>query len=224
MEHDYESADPERGAISKFDLYSGKPRSLPAARANLEAAEACLDLLTRLPKLPSGAEIEDQVIEPLFQMIDDADSEALDAPRPGFPQGIRDGGPEGWNALLLRTALSQLAEADSHTLAELLTWTTETAKAKVIQREEELAFVKDELNRMRRERHPPDRSAMHNITRYESSLNRKFYQGPPRVGSVAGQAERLGHPSRPLGDTIRRPVNLASPEIKKVRNNYPCRE
>jgi hypothetical protein len=193
VEHDYEGADPERGGISRYDLYRFKPRSLAAARANLESAEACLDLLTRLPELPSGADIADEVMEPLFKMLTDADSKSLDAPLPAFPRGVRDGGPEGWNAILLRTALSQLAEADSHTLAELLAWAMETAKAQVIERDEELLFITDELNRMRRERHLPERSAMQNITRYESSLNRKLYQALHELEAL--QAKRNGSPT-----------------------------
>jgi hypothetical protein len=126
----------------------------------------------------------------LFQMLTDADSKSLGTPLPGFPRGVRDGGAEGWNALLLRTALSQLAEADSHTLAELLTWAIETAKAQVIERDEELAYITGELNRMRRERHLPDRSAMQHITRYESSLNRKLYQALHELEAL--QAKRNG--------------------------------
>ncbi|HZC19188.1 MAG TPA: hypothetical protein VE225_05730, partial [Rubrobacteraceae bacterium] len=171
--------------LAQVRLFSSDPgpSDPQAVRSNLKAARARHRLLKRFPKLPdderlSGfdagsilwdvTEYTDQVAE---RKVDPDDVlEAISIP--GVPEGVDWEDYEGWTAGKVRAGIEAIAKATGEDPKELLECATDRARRDVTDREQDLERVKQDLERMSRERLLPDDKTLEKVARYEAHLCR----------------------------------------------------
>lgn len=197
-ESEYSAASIERVPedFRRRALSRALPRTIQDANERVESLERGLLLLDGLADATPSTEIFDDDVDAIFEALIEDDERAanlLEASVPGFEGGIVSVG--GWTAPGLRFALKELAGRWGVKPSELLAHAVERVGAMLAVRAEERAAMLAEQDRMRRERLLPEASALHAITRYESSLHRQLMQVMHEL--EAAQARRRGQ-STPL--------------------------
>jgi len=179
-------------------LDANHPEDVHAA---LVDARANHRLLKRLPKLPddkrlsaleadrilwTATEITDRVVEG-----EEAPEDLLEEISiPGVPEDTDWEEYEGWTAGTLRAGIEAVAKATNEEPGQLLQAATEGARRDMISKERAAKRVKQDLEKMSRERLLPDEKTLEKVARYEAHLQRGLYKALHELEAL--QTRRLG--------------------------------
>ena len=170
-------------------------------RGQLEAAKAKHRLLKRLPKLEADKRISgfdaERILWEVTEYADDvaegkiAPEDLLESiPVPGVPEGADWEDYEGWTAGMVRAGIESIAKATDEDPEELLKAATDGTRRDVIGKEQAAERVKQDLQRMSRERLLPDEKTLEKVSRYEAHLSRQLYKAMHELEAL--QVRRLG--------------------------------
>jgi len=170
-------------------------------RGQLEAAKAKHRLLKRLPKLEADKRISgfdaDRILWEVTEYADDvaegqiAPEDLLERiPIPGVPEGADWEDYEGWTAGTVRAGIEAVAEATDEDPEELLEVATDGARRDILGKEQAAERVKQDLEKMSRERLLPDDKTLEKVARYEAHLCRQLYKAMHELEAL--QTRRSG--------------------------------
>jgi hypothetical protein len=161
--------------------------SVADARVRLEAARRCLKLLEHLRDVPTATPLASADVEQVLGDLADAADELVEDYLNGIDVADDDA---PWTAGRLIAVLKAVAARDGEDFAVQLVSAVTRARALASGCERDLAEVSAEIDRMRSERLLPDGPTLERIVRYETALNRMFYQAVNEL--EAAQARRAG--------------------------------
>jgi hypothetical protein len=170
-------------------------------RGNLKATRSKHRLLKCLPKLDADKRVSafdaDTTLWTVTEYTDRV-AEGEVAPEdlleeisiPGVPKGVDWEDYEGWTAGTVRAGIEAVAEATDEDPEELLKAATDGARRDVIGKEQAAKRVKQDLEKMSRERLLPDDKTLEKVARYEAHLSRGLYKAMHELEAL--QTRRLG--------------------------------
>ncbi len=156
-------------------------------RGNLKAAQAKHRLLKRLPKMEADKHLSsfdaDTILWTVMEYTDRVAEEEV-APEdlleeisiPGVPEGVDWEDYEGWTASTVRAGIEAVAKATDEDPEELLEAATDGARRDIIGKEQAVERVKQDLEKMSRERLLPRVETLEKVSRYEAHLSRQLYK------------------------------------------------
>ena len=109
---------------------------------------------------------------------------------PGFPEGAEWEDYEGWTAGMVRVGIEAVANATGEDPEELLEATIDGARRDIIGKEQAAERVKQDLEKLSRERLLPDEKTLEKVARYEAHLQRGLYKALHELEAL--QTRRLG--------------------------------
>jgi hypothetical protein len=170
-------------------------------RANLKAANAKYRLPKRFPKLPDDKRLSgfdaDSVLWDVMEHTDCV-AEGKMAPEvlleevsiPSLPECINWEEYQNWTAETVRAGIEVLARAADEDPEKLLGYATDGARRDVISRDRAAERVKQDLEKMSRERLLPDEKTLEKVASYEAHLSRGLYKALHELEAL--QTRRLG--------------------------------
>jgi hypothetical protein len=201
-----EKVEDDLARARRFDSRVLGPEHPEDVRRDVEAARAKQRLLKRLPKFEADKRVSgldaDTVLWTMMEHTDrvaegEVDPEDLleEISIPGVPEDTEaweDYG--GWTAAAVRAGIEAIANATEDP-EELLEVATDAARRDIISKEQAAERVKQDLERMSRERLLPDEKTLEKVARYEAHLSRVLYKALHELEAL--QTRRLGD-SAPL--------------------------
>ena len=184
------SRDHVEADYARRQAFGPRPQSVEAAEEWLAAAKEALHALAgagdpvAFVSAPAASDFIDCLTGGDLQM----EQESV----PGFSEGIREVGDDGWNGSLMRGAVRSIAQAyemDPQALHEKM---LDNLAALVERRAREVEETLLEQDRMRRERLLPPAQTLVDVSKYEAHLNRQLYQAVHELEAL--QARRRGQP------------------------------
>ena len=176
--------------FARKQIWTDVPPSVAEAEARAEAARRCLDVIKSLSRVPPATPLAAYDVDAIFAEFARHAGQDPDE----FVKGIEECDEDGrWTAGRLLAALKALAARDGRAFAEMLGETVVHADSVASRRRLEIARVREELDRMRRERLHPDGPTLDRIVRYRTAHSRMFYQAYNQL--EAAQARRAGAPA-----------------------------
>jgi hypothetical protein len=109
---------------------------------------------------------------------------------PGVPEGVDWKDYEGWTVGVVRAGVEAIAQATDEDPEKLLKYATDGAKRDVISKEQAAERVKQDLEKMSRERLVPDDKTLEKVARYEAHLSRQLYKAMHELETL--QVRRRG--------------------------------
>jgi hypothetical protein len=109
---------------------------------------------------------------------------------PGVPKGVGWEEYDGWTAEVVRAGIEAVAKATDEDPAELLEAATGGARRDIISKERAAERVKQDLQKISRERLLPDDKTLEKVARYEAHLSRGLYKALHELEAL--QTRRLG--------------------------------
>ncbi len=97
---------------------------------------------------------------------------------------------EGWTAGTVRAGIEAVAKATGEDPQELLEAATDGVRRDIIDNEQAAKRVKQDLEKMSRERLLPDEKTLEKVARYEAHLSRQLYKAMHELEAL--QTRRLG--------------------------------
>jgi hypothetical protein len=186
----------------RFESHVLGPDHPENVKSDLDHARANYRLLKRLPKLPDDKKISaldaDTILWDVAEHTDQVAEGEL-APEdllerifiPGIPDGAEAREDfKGWTAGAVRAGIEAIARETNEHPAELLEITTAAAKRAIIGKEQAAEQVKQDLEKMSRERLLPDEKTLEKVARYEAHLSRGLYKALHELEAL--QARRQG--------------------------------
>ena len=170
-------------------------------RGQLEAAKAKHRLLKRFPKLEDDKRISGFDAERILWEVTEYAEDVVEGkfapehllerlPIPGVPEGADWEDYEGWTIGMVRTGISMIAHITHEVPKELLEAATDGARRDVIGKEQAAERVKQDLQRMSRERLLPNEKTLEKVARYEAHLSRQLYKAMHELEAL--QVRRRG--------------------------------
>jgi len=188
----------DRRRFGSHVLGSEHPKDV---RANLKAAQATHRLFKRLPKLEADKRLSgsdaDTVLWTVLEYTHRVAQEEV-APEdlleeifiPGVLKGVDWEDYEGWTAGIVRAGIEAIAKATDEDPEALLEAATDGARRAIIGKEQAAERVKQDLERMSRERLLPRVEVLEKVARYEAHLSRGLYKALHELEAL--QTRRLG--------------------------------
>ncbi|MCA1728110.1 MAG: hypothetical protein LC751_01465 [Actinobacteria bacterium] len=109
---------------------------------------------------------------------------------PGVPKGVGWEEYDGWTAGTVRAGIEAVAKATDEDPAELLEAGTDGARRDIVSKERAAERVKQDLQKISRERLLPDDKTLEKVARYEAHLSRGLYKALHELEAL--QTRRLG--------------------------------
>ena len=109
---------------------------------------------------------------------------------PGIPKGVGWEEYDGWTAGTVRAGIEAVAKATDEDPAELLEAGTDGARRDIVSKERAAERVKQDLQKISRERLLPDDKTLEKVARYEAHLSRGLYKALHELEAL--QTRRLG--------------------------------
>ncbi len=154
-------------------------------RSDLDNARANYRLFKRFPKMPDDKKISALDADTILWDIAEHTNQVAEgeiAPEDLLERiSIPDGAEaredfKGWTAVAVRAGIEAIARETNEDPAELLQVTTDGAKRAIIGKEQAAERVKQDLEKMSRERLLPDEKTLEKVVRYEAHLSRQLYK------------------------------------------------
>jgi hypothetical protein len=188
----------DRRRFGSHVLGSEHPKDV---RANLKAAQATHRLFKRLPKLEADKRLSGSDADTILWTVLEYTHRVAEgevAPEdlleeisvPSVPEGVDWEDYEGWTAGVVRAGIEAVANATDEDPEELLEATTDGARRDVTSRERAAERVRQDLQKMSRERLLPDEKTLEKVARYEAHLQRGLYKALHELEAL--QARRQG--------------------------------
>ena len=188
----------DRRRFGSHVLGSEHPKDV---RANLKAAQATHRLFKRLPKLEADKRLSGSDADTILWTVLEYTHRVAEgevAPEdlleeisvPSVPEGVDWEDYEGWTAGVVRAGIEAVADATDEDLEELLEATTDGARRDVTSKERAAERVRQDLQKMSRERLLPDEKTLDKVARYEAHLQRGLYKALHELEAL--QARRQG--------------------------------
>jgi hypothetical protein len=197
-----EKAEDDLAQKRRFESYVLGPDHPKNVRRDLDHARANYRLFKRFPKLPDDKKISasdaDMILWDVAEHTDQV-AEGEVAPEdllekisiPGVPDGAEAREDfKGWTAGAVRVGVEAIARETNEDPAELLEVSTAEAKSAIIDKEQAAERVKQDLEKMSRERLLPDEKTLEKVSRYEAHLSRQLYKALHELEAL--QARRQG--------------------------------
>jgi hypothetical protein len=186
----------------RFESHVLGPDHPENVRSELDHARANYRLFKRFPKLPDDKKISaldaDKILWDIAEHTDQV-AEGEVAPEdllerisiPGVPDDAEAREDfKGWTAGAVRVGVEAIARETNEDPAELLEVSTAEAKSAIIDKEQAAERVKQDLEKMSRERLLPDEKTLEKVSRYEAHLSRQLYKALHELEAL--QARRQG--------------------------------
>jgi hypothetical protein len=188
----------DRRRFGSHVLGSEHPKDV---RANLKAAQATHRLFKRLPKLEADKRLSGSDADTILWTVLEYTHRVAEgevAPEdlleeisvPSVPEGVDWEDYEGWTAGVVRAGIEAVAKATDEDPEELLEATTDGARRDVTTKERAAERVRQDLQKMSRERLLPDEKTLEKVARYEAHLQRGLYKALHELEAL--QARRQG--------------------------------
>ena len=188
----------DRRRFGSHVLGSEHPKDV---RANLKAAQATHRLFKRLPKLEADKRLSGSDADTILWTVLEYTHRVAEgevAPEdlweeisvPSVPEGVDWEDYEGWTAGVVRAGIEAVANATDEDPEELLEATTDGARRDVTSKERAAERVRQDLQKMSRERLLPDEKTLEKVARYEAHLSRGLYKALHELEAL--QTRRLG--------------------------------
>jgi hypothetical protein len=197
-----EQAEDDLAQKRRFESYvlgADHPKNV---RSELDHARANYRLFKRFPKLPDDKKLSaldaDTILWDVAEHTDQV-AEGEVAPEdllerisiPGVPDGAQAREDfKGWTARAVRAGIEAIARETNEDPVELLEVTTAEAKRAIIGKEQAAERVKQDLEKMSRERILPRVEILEKVARYEAHLSRQLYKAIHELEAL--QVRRLG--------------------------------
>ena len=171
-----------------------------AVRDALKAARAKHRLLKRLPKMEADKRLSgfdaDTILWEVMEYTDRvakgkvAPEDLLEEIPLPVPEGVDWEDYEGWTANTVRAGIEAIAKTTDEDPEELLEITTDGARRDILGKEQAAERVKQDLEKMSRERLLPNEKTLEKVARYEAHLSRQLFKALHELEAL--QIRRLG--------------------------------